>query len=88
MLMDIWYSMLNMLMYSIRGALFASVALLITFIIALNIPTSFNMNGMNLEIPYLRFGLMGYGLLQALGLWLTLWIKDYKRDYLPRWIIE
>ena len=85
--LDIWCAIKHSLIFSFRGAIWASVILLFTVFIDSMMPReiAFFSNYISLE-PY-RSALYAIGGIYAMQTFITTWVKDYRREYLPRWLL-
>ncbi len=85
--LDMWFAIQHSLVYSFRGAAAASVILLVTVFIDYMMPReiAFLSNYISLESYHLA--LYAIGGIYAIQIFITTWIKDYRREYLPRWLL-
>lgn len=74
--------------YGIRGSVYASVILVVTVLLAFLKPVDFYVFGRQLEFSIFRDALFYIGGYTAAFVWIKLWVQDYKRGYLPRWLFK
>ena len=86
--LDIWCAIQHSLMYSFRGAAAASVILLVTVFIDYMMPREVAfLNNYYISLEPYHLALYAIGGIYALRIFIVTWIKDYKREYLPRWLL-
>lgn len=86
--LNLWYEVQNLLMYSVRGGFWALIILLLTVYIDSVIPTEAAIFNQYISLKPYHLALYAIGGIYALQTYLTIWIKDYKREYLPRWLLN
>ena len=75
-------------MYSIRGMTRASIILLTTIFIASMMPKDIAIFTQRISLESYHFGVYAIGMVLALEVLVTTWVRDYKRDYIPRWLLN
>lgn len=85
---DIWFWIIHCLMYSVRGMTRASIILLVTIFIASMMPKDIAIFTQHISLESYHFAVYAIGMVLALEVLVTTWIRDYKRDYIPRWLLS
>ena len=75
-------------MYSVRGVTRASIILLATIFIASMMPKDIAIFTQHISLESYHFAVYAIGMVLALEVLVTTWIRDYKRDYIPRWLLS
>lgn len=87
-ILDMWYSVLHCLIYSLRGITRASVILLVTILVSSMMPKEIAFLSQPISLELYHSALYAIGVMYALQILITTWIKDYRREYLPRWLLS
>ena len=78
----------HLLMYSVRGMTLASVILLLTIIVDSIMPKEVAfLNNYYISLEPYHLALYAIGGIYAVQIFIVTWIKDYKREYLPHWLL-
>lgn len=85
---DMWCAIKYSLIYSFRGAIGASVILLFTVFIDSMMPREIAFLSHNISLEQYHLALYAIGGIYALQTFVTTWIKDYRGEYLPRWLLD
>lgn len=86
--LNLWYEVQYLLMYSVRGMVWASVILLFTVFVDSMMPREIAfLNGYYISLEPYRWAVYAIGGIYALQIFIVTWIKDYRREYLPRWLL-
>ncbi|WP_286707791.1 hypothetical protein [Psychrobacter sp. UBA2514] len=87
-ILGVWYSIIHCSMYSVRGVTRASIILLATIFIASMMPKDIAIFTQHISLESYHFAVYAIGMVLALEVLVTTWIRDYKRDYIPRWLLS
>lgn len=86
--LNLWYEVQYLLMYSVRGMVWASVILLFTVLVDSMMPREIAfLNDYYISLEQYHLALYAIGGIYALQIFIVTWIKDYRREYLPRWLL-
>ncbi len=75
-------------MFAGRALLVATIMLIITFSATYFIPTEIEF--LTQPISFMPFHMAIYmiGSIYTIQTFITVWIKDYKNEYIPRWMLD
>lgn len=85
---NMWCAVQYSLIYSFRGAIGASIILLFTVFIDSMMPREIAFINHYISLEPYHLALYAVGGIYALQTFITTWIKDYKREYLPHWLLD
>lgn len=85
-ILNIWYDAQYILMYSVRGMLWAVVVALMTVLVSAFMPKEIIIFSNSISLMPYHLALYAIGTIYALQILVTFWVKDYKRNYIPRWL--